>query len=67
MDSDGWFAGFGLAAAVAYSGVWVAGSGSWLVGLPPAGVGVLRFLVPILSGWSGVANTYSWSGVAGTT
>ena len=25
VDSDGWFAGFGLAAAVAYSGVWVAG------------------------------------------
>ena len=36
VDSDGWFAGFGLAAAVAYSGVWVADSVPWLVGLPPA-------------------------------
>ena len=25
-DSDDWFAGFGLAVAVAYSGVWVTGS-----------------------------------------
>ena len=36
--SDARFAGFGLAAAGAYSGVWVAGSGSWLVGPPPAAV-----------------------------
>ena len=32
--SDARLAGFGLAAAVAYSGGWVAGSGSWLVGPP---------------------------------
>jgi hypothetical protein len=30
--SAGWCAGCGLAAAMAYSLVWVAGSGSWLVG-----------------------------------
>jgi hypothetical protein len=35
-SSDGWCAVCGLAAAVAYSGVWVAGSGPWLLGPPPA-------------------------------
>jgi hypothetical protein len=35
-DSDDWFAGFGLAVAMAYSGVWVRGSVPCLVGLPPA-------------------------------
>jgi hypothetical protein len=30
--------GLGLTAAVAYGGVWVAGSESWLVGSPPAGM-----------------------------
>ncbi len=34
--SDARLAGCGLAAPVAYGGVWVAGSGSWLVGPPPA-------------------------------
>ena len=34
--SDARFAGSGLAAAMAYSGVRVAGSGPWLVGPPPA-------------------------------
>ena len=34
--SDASCAGCGLAAAMAYLGVWVAGSGSWLVGAPPA-------------------------------
>ncbi len=34
--SDARCAGWCLAAAVAYEGVWVAGSGSWLVGPPPA-------------------------------
>jgi hypothetical protein len=50
--SDARFAGCGLAAAVAYSGVWVAGSGSWLVGPPPAVYWGMR--VP-LSGAVGLA------------
>ena len=29
--------------------------------------GVMRFLVPVLSGWSWMANTGSWFGIAGTT
>ena len=36
----GWVAGCGLTAAVACSGVWVAGSSPWLVGPPPAVVGL---------------------------
>src|SRR5687767_508506 len=47
----GWFAGCGLAAAVACSSVWVSGLVPWLVGAPPAVGGVLRFLFPVLSGW----------------
>lgn len=65
--SDARFAGCGLAAAVAYPGVWVAGSRPWLVGPPPAVARVLRFLVSVLSGWSGVANPCSWSREADTT
>ena len=45
----------------------VAVSVPWLVGSPPAVAGFLRFLVPVLSGWAGVAYTYSWTGGARAT
>ena len=51
--SDAKFAGCGLAAAVAYSGVWVAGSGSWLVGAPPA------------CGWVYAGSSFRFSGLVG--
>lgn len=47
-------AGCGLAAAEPLHVCGVAGSASWLVGLPPAVTGFLRFLVPVVSGWAGV-------------
>lgn len=53
-------------AAVAYSVVWVAGSGSWPVGLRLLEFGVCA----VLSGCTGgqlLAVTHSWPGVVVTT
>jgi hypothetical protein len=51
----------------AYAGVWGGGVGSWLVGPPPAvmGLGASSFPFCLVGRW--VANSYSWFGVAGTT
>jgi hypothetical protein len=45
----------GLAAAVAYGVMWVAGSGPWLVGLPPAGVWSHSRLFSRLFEWAWLA------------
>ena len=63
----GWVAGWGLAAAEPIQVCGVTGSRPWLVGLPPAVSGFLRFLLPVLSGGPGVAYTCSCIGGAGTT
>jgi hypothetical protein len=51
--------GLCLAPAVAHLVVWVAGSGSWSVGLPPAGIwGYVSSLlaVPVASCWSSLVH-----------
>jgi hypothetical protein len=63
----GWAAGCSLAAAGPVQVCGVAGSSLWLVGLPPAVSGFLRFLVPVMLSRPVVAYTYSWAGGAGTT
>jgi hypothetical protein len=66
--SDAGFAGCGLAAAVAYSGVWDGGFKSLASG--PSTLLWWGFVVPRSGsvGWAGGwPYTYSWSGVAGTT